>query len=66
MKKETRILKDAVHKSIDIFFGDNKKNGSSDNAFIQAGFKAIWKLVSYMNSKKIGFFMALSSICHFF
>jgi len=35
MKKETRILKDAMHKSIDIFLAT--KNGSSDNGFIQAG-----------------------------
>jgi len=36
MKKET-----AMHKSIDIFLATKKKNGSSDNGFIQAGFKAI-------------------------
>jgi len=39
MKKETSILKYAMHKSIDIFLAT--KNGSSDNGFIQAGFKAI-------------------------
>jgi len=44
MKKETRILKDAVHKSIDIFFAT--KNGSSDNDFIQKKIRFFMSLSS--------------------